>query len=108
MRYFAASDEHPTYAELGHMLRDAVGRRHVLILHVPLVGVWGLAALTAGAAHLLRRPFYLSLDKAREIAAGSWVCSAEAARRELGFAPGAPLRERLAETAAWYRAAGWL
>ncbi|MBN2022778.1 MAG: NAD-dependent epimerase/dehydratase family protein [Pirellulales bacterium] len=106
--YFAACGELPTFAELGRMLRDAVGRRRVLVLPIPLAGVRAAAAIVDAAAHTLRRPFYLNLDKAREIAAGSWTCSAAAARDELGFAPGVALAQRLAETAAWYREAGWL
>jgi len=106
--YFAACDEYPTYLELGRMLRDAVGKRRVLSVHVPRLAVWSVAAGVHAASRLVRRPFYLNLDKAREITAGSWTCSAEAARRELGFRPSAPLQQRLNETAEWYRSAGWL
>ncbi len=51
---------------------------------------------------------YMNLDKAREVTAGSWTCSPQRAVAELGFSPGASLLERLHQTAAWYREAGWL
>lgn len=106
--YFAACDEHPTYAELGRLLRDAVGRRVVLTLPLPMPVVWSAATIVDHSSHIIRRPLYLNLDKAREIAAGCWTCSAQAAKDQLGFVPGASLAERLRQTVAWYRKAGWL
>jgi hypothetical protein len=50
----------------------------------------------------------MNLDKAREITAGHWVCSAERAAAELGFHVGAALPQRLRQTAEWYRREGWL
>jgi nucleoside-diphosphate-sugar epimerase len=49
----------------------------------------------------------LNLDKIREAVAPGWECSDEKLRR-LGYQPGASLEDRFAETAAWYRAQGWL
>jgi dihydroflavonol-4-reductase len=106
--YFAAGDECPTWAELGRLLGQAVGRRWTLNVPVLRCAVWATAAVVDTAAHVVRRPFYLCCDKAREITAGSWVCSTQAARNELGFEVETPLVERLKETVAWYREAGWL
>ena len=39
-------------------------------------------------ATVRHRPPVINFDKVREIAAGSWLCSAQAARRELGFTVG--------------------
>ena len=68
--------------------------------------------MTAGGVELTmrirRRACYLNFDKAREIAAGSWACSPQKAAEQLGFRPAAPLPDRLCQTAAWYRSAGWL
>ncbi|MEM0313189.1 MAG: hypothetical protein QXQ41_01380, partial [Candidatus Bathyarchaeia archaeon] len=36
-------------------------------------------------AQLRRRPVVFHLDKAREALAGSWMCSAQKAREQLGF-----------------------
>ncbi|MCX7428938.1 MAG: NAD-dependent epimerase/dehydratase family protein [Planctomycetia bacterium] len=106
--YFAACREYPTYAELGRLLRDAVGRRVVLTVPVPMAGAWTVAAVVETLSRVIRRPLYLNLDKAREIAAGSWTCSPQAAIDQLGFAPDVSLAQRLRETVAWYRESGWL
>jgi hypothetical protein len=68
--------------------------------------------LIAGAATVMLkwrgRAMYLNLDKAREIAAGSWICSSQKAMAELGFCPTVPPLERLKATVDWYRAHDWL
>lgn len=104
---FFAAAEALTYAELGRQIAAALGRRRVLVLPVASAIIrWaGLAGQWAGI--LSRRPVYLNADKAREITAGSWVCSAEKARRQLGFSP-QPLTIRLRETVESYRRAGLL
>ena len=106
--YFAACDEYPTYAELGPMLRDAVGRRMVVRFPMPIWAIRAVAAGTETVSRVVRRPFYLNIDKAREIAAGSWVCSPQTAAEEVGFKPDFQLVELFRQTAAWYKKAGWL
>ena len=106
--YFGTNDEFPSWAELGKMVAKALDRRRVLIVPVARPCVWMVAAAVQGVSQVIRRPLYLNWDKAREITAGSWICSPEAAKTELGFTPEAPLAERLRQTAQWYRDAGWL
>lgn len=105
--YFAAGDEQPTYAELGHAIATAVGRKAV-VLSVPAM-VTRIVAATSGFAGRLRgTPSILSLDKAREATAGSWLCSPRKIQQELGFFPAASLQNRLSQTAQWYAEQGWL
>jgi nucleoside-diphosphate-sugar epimerase len=106
--YYAATDDHPTYGELGRLIADALGRRWRVVIPVAMPVVWGTAACGELTGQLRGRPVYLCIDKAREITAGSWACSAEKARRQLGFEPACPLSERLEQTVAWYRREGWL
>jgi nucleoside-diphosphate-sugar epimerase len=106
--YFAAGDEHPTWRELGRMIRDALGRRWHLMLPIAVPAIWIAGAVTEMAGWICRYPFYLKIDKVREVSAGSWTCSPEKAAEELGFSVAAPLAHRLGQTARWYRDAGWL
>ena len=106
--YFATCDETPTYAELGRMIGEAIGRNHVHILHNPKPAVWCIAALNEVASQLRRRPHILGVDKAREATAGSWACDGSALRRDTAFAPAYSLQQRLAQTARWYTQQGWL
>jgi nucleoside-diphosphate-sugar epimerase len=106
--YFVADEQSPTSPEFGAMIGQALGRTKTRIVRIPMPVVWSAALGVEVAVRISRRTRFLNLDKTREIAAGSWTCSAEKARRKLGFHPAAPLSERLRQTVAWYRRFGWL
>ncbi|WP_047814166.1 NAD-dependent epimerase/dehydratase family protein [Rhodopirellula islandica] len=107
-RYFVAADESPTYAELGQMVGQALGRDHVRVLHNPKSAVWAIAAINEFASQVRRRAHILGLDKAREATAGSWICSGRSFEQDTGFRPGCDLQARLDQTARWYIEQGWL
>lgn len=106
--YFATSDETPTYAELGQMIGEAVGRERVRIIRNPKPAIWAIAAINEIASQIRRRPHILGVDKAREATAGSWACDGSALHRDTGFVPACTLKQRLAQTARWYCDQGWL
>ena len=106
--YFAASEQDLTYAELGRMIGQALGRRRTRIVRTGRCAVWTIAYLATLLSRLRGRLWYFDLDKAREARAGSWTCSATSATRDLGFAVAAPLSQRFHQTAQWYLDNGWL
>ena len=107
--YYAAAEPTLDYAGIGRMVATAMERGRLRVLHLPRL----LTLAMAGVPQLLssalgRPPSIVNLDKAREGFAGSWVCSAEKAQRQLGFSPSAPLADRMRQTASWYQERGWL
>jgi nucleoside-diphosphate-sugar epimerase len=106
--YFACSDQHPTYAELGRMTADAVERRHVFLFHLAEPLPWVVAGVTQVIASLVRQASVVNLDKMRETIQPSWAASPQAIREQLGFAEPHSLQQRLCQTAAWYREQGWI
>jgi nucleoside-diphosphate-sugar epimerase len=106
--YFAACEEDPTYADLGRMTAESMGRRLVVVVPTATPLVWMVAVAGEAISRMRHDPLFMNLDKAREITAGHWLCSAQAAAAELGFTVAAPLFERLRQTAAWYREEKWL
>ena len=98
--YLAAAREAPEFGELGKVLE-----RDVKVLRLPDAVTWAAGALGELWARVFDDETLVSLDKAREARSGSWYCTAEKARSELGFAP-PPLQDRLAQTASWYREQG--
>ena len=106
--YFAACEEDVVYDDLGYLIGTVLGRRRVFPLRVGKPAVWVVAAVVETVSQIMRRPLYLHIDKAREITAGSWICSPRSAAEDLGFTGKAPLVERLRQTAQWYRSEGWL
>jgi dihydroflavonol-4-reductase len=103
--YFAADEQTPTARELWGLLGGVVGRR-VRVVPVPRAAI-RVAGVLAEVAGRLGGPSLWSRDKAIEATAGNWTCS-PAKARGLGWAPAKGLQDRLADTAAWYRATGAL
>ena len=106
--YFIAADEQLTFVELGRMVARAVGRPRAWKIRLPIATLWLAGTLGETLGQLTRRPRYMCLDRAREVSAGHWACSAEKARRDLNFIPAASLEQRIQQTAQWYRDQGWL
>jgi dihydroflavonol-4-reductase len=106
--YFAAAEEDPTYDDLGRMIGVTVGRRRVATIHCAATFVWIIAGCGDLVSRLRGQTTPLNLDKAWEMTAGSWTCSAHRAEEELGFDVAAPLADRLRQTTDWYRRQGWL
>ncbi len=106
--YLIAGPERPTFPELGRLVGASVGRRRILVIRVPDPLVWPivscaeLISLARGRAPLVCR------DKAREALAADWTCSPARAAADLDFKPTIGLRQRLEQTAEWYRREGWL
>lgn len=105
--YFAACEIDPVYDDLGRMIGQALNRR-VFPLHLAVPLVWMVSAGVEAISHIERRPLYLHIDKAREITAGSWICSSRAARDDFGFQVTASIEDRLRQTIEWYRREGWM
>jgi nucleoside-diphosphate-sugar epimerase len=106
--YFIATDDHPTYAQLGEAIAAALGKNRVTVVNLPgpLVRCIGLCG--DAITWIRRRPTWINSDKMTEALAGSWMCSSAKAHADLGWHPAAPLADRLKETAHGYRQAGWL
>lgn len=106
--YFAVAPEYPSYAEFGRMAGQLIRRPYVLVLPFPGPLPWVVGGIGQALATIRRQADELNLDKIQEALAPSWACSAEAAQRDLAFAPPKSLQERLAETVNWYQQERWL
>ena len=105
--YFVADAE--SY-ELSDVLRriGAAGGTRGRVVPLPEAVVRLVGVLAEEVAHARGQVPLFSRDKVREFLAPGWECDASRARSELGWAPARTLDAGLAETAAWYREAGWL
>lgn len=105
--YFAAAPESFSFADLGTAIGRAMGKRPWRIpVAFPLL--WGIAFFNELKGRLVGREQYLNVDKLKEATAGSWWCSSEKMKTELGFEPEVPIAERLKQIVTGYRALGWL
>lgn len=101
---------HPTPvtgAGLLDAIQAAIGRRaRVISIPMPLTYAAAIAADVAG--RIMRKPMPLNLWRYAELAAEGFVCRVDRMRDELGVTARVSLLEGMAQTAAWYREAGWL
>jgi dihydroflavonol-4-reductase len=105
--YHVAEAARYPWSEVLDKVAAAVGRRAVTV-RVPGAAVRTAAAVSETLARVSGRAVIFDRDKARELLAPGWTCETTAARQDFGFEASIPLAEGLRETAAWYRANGWL
>jgi nucleoside-diphosphate-sugar epimerase len=96
-----------TLDEILSIIADAVGRRTIRV-PVPLAAVAVVAAANELAGAITGRPPFIGWRKLGEARHPCWVVSDRRAREELGYRPAIAAPRGMAETAAWYRAEGWL
>jgi nucleoside-diphosphate-sugar epimerase len=106
--YFVAGNERPTFADLGRLIGEAMGRRATRVIRVPSPLVWPIATCSELIGKIRGQAPLINRDKVREALAEDWTCSPAKAIADLAFAPQASLPDRLRQTAAWYRTEGWL
>jgi nucleoside-diphosphate-sugar epimerase len=106
--YYVAADETPTYAEIGNYLAAALGIAEFRTISTPVAALRLAAFVGECLGRVTGKAPFLNVGKVREASAGSWVCCTRSARDDFDFAAAAPLADRFAATADWYRRQGWL
>jgi nucleoside-diphosphate-sugar epimerase len=106
--YYLAYDQHPSYDELGKIIASSLGRSTVRLIRVPPPLTWVIATIYEIGARIRRKPSIVNFDKARDGFAGSWACTGDKAKEQLGFKPEFTLEQRMHQTAQWYLDNGWL
>lgn len=101
--YFVSQTEHPTFMEMGRLFGKALGRKFTLILPATPFVLWTICVGMEFRAKFTGKLSMLNYDKFREICAGSWSCSAEKARNQLGFRNHHSLLEQIQSTVLWLR-----
>lgn len=96
--YFVAFDDQPTYAEFGQLIGEAYGRRFVAKIPIPDMLTTSIAGVNDLLSRLRGKPNIFGKDKAREIKAGSWICSTDKIKSDLHFEPADSLRVSLRKT----------
>jgi nucleoside-diphosphate-sugar epimerase len=105
--YHVAEPRAYRWEEVAGLFGQALGKR-VRTMRIPQALISTAAAVSEVAAGALGRSTVFNREKARELLAPGWLCETEALRHEVGFTPEITLAEGLIQTAAWYRAEGWL
>jgi nucleoside-diphosphate-sugar epimerase len=105
--YFLAEDRAYSWREISDTIAASLGKRP-LKLPVPISMARFSALLSEAGAWAARKPTQFTRQKVAEMSKRYWTVSAEAARRDFGFACEYDLARGIGETAKWYRKNGWL
>jgi dihydroflavonol-4-reductase len=104
--YFASSYE-ISYRQLAEIIARALDKRplHIAVPDavLSLIALWSKAQ-----ARLTAKTPLLNDQRIIDMRQAYWLCSAEKARRELGYAPRLDLETAVQETAEWYLENGWM
>ncbi len=105
--FFVAEEKSYDWREMSDLIATALGKRTVRVV-VPEGLLPVIAAVAGLQARLTGQPPLLNDQKLIELRQRYWMCSAEKARRELGFEAQYDLVTGVYLTAQWYRENRWL
>jgi nucleoside-diphosphate-sugar epimerase len=106
--YYVALDAQPSFVELADLAASIQGRPAVRTMRIPAFLCWLAAGVNGLRTRLTGRTHWLNPDKLREALAGSWVCSPDKAKHELGFSCRTDLAAGFRIIYEWYRYQGLL
>ncbi len=104
--YFFTDGAPWSWFDFGCLIARALGKKP-LQLRIPLFVVRAIAHAAGFITTITGKSGILSREKIEEMIR-SWVVSDARARTELGYSPRFSTEQGIAETATWYRQAGWI
>ena len=105
--YCLGHPEPVTWHAFARAVGRALGRRPVLV-SVPAPVAWLVALGAETCARLRSAAAVVNRERVREMTQERWVCDPSRAMSEIGFRPEYHVARGVAETATWYREAGWI
>ncbi|MGK0390782.1 MAG: dihydroflavonol-4-reductase [Maribacter sp.] len=105
--YFFESDRILEWEQIGRETAALLSCRAIK-LAVPHFVVYLVAGLGELMSIFQKRAPTLNLEKAKELTQEAWTCSAEKAKKELGYQPKTSYKEGFRITLEWYQKEGWI
>lgn len=105
--YFIASEQQYTWREVNDLTADII-RKKGLTIRLPHAVVYTVAGLSEFFSMFRSKPSVLNWEKGRDMVQAHWTCSAEKAKRELGYRQKISLEDGIRDTVEWYRREGWM
>ena len=106
--YFVADGDVYTDSEFNRIVKEALHKKVVIRLKVPLWLVKPAAYVSEKIASMQGRATTFNTDKYRIMKQRNWTCDITPLQRELNFVPDFRLKEGVEKTIAWYKNEGWL
>ncbi len=92
-----------TQAEFRKIVADALGRKTVIPVRLPLWAVKVVSAVAQKVGLFTGKPSTLNLDKYKIMKQRNWRCTTDAAQNDFGFTAPTSLRTGIARTVDAYR-----
>jgi len=105
--YFVSDGKAYSWEELSAFIGQSL-KRSYLTFKVPMGIVKMVAILGEVVEKFTGKASMLNVDKVKEAAFPSWVCSNKRICQELGFTPGFEIQRGIENTIQFYHSAGWL
>jgi nucleoside-diphosphate-sugar epimerase len=106
--YFVADGELYTDREFNAIVQQALEKKHVIRLKIPLLLVKPAAFISEKIAALFGKTATFNSDKYLIMKQRNWSCDTAPLTRDIGFRPRWKLKEGVQQTVAWYKKEGWL
>lgn len=106
--YFVADGDVYTDGEYTALVKEVMGKKHVLSLKIPLVILKVVSYVAEYISKITKSPSTLNRDKYKIMKQRNWECDIEPLRVELGFNAKYSLKRGLEESFQWYKEQGWL
>jgi nucleoside-diphosphate-sugar epimerase len=99
-----------TYSDATYtqMAKQALGKKHVLKLRVPLTVLKTISWLAELFSKITKKPSTLNLDKYKIMKRRDWTCDISPIMQDLGFSAEYDLERGIRECVTWYVDQGWL
>lgn len=106
--YNIAEPRSYTQKEFRRLSMEAMGKRMVFPMRMPLWAVKGVSAVAEKWGVARMKPSTLNSDKFRIMKQRNWRADVSKAERDFGFRASTDLREGIRKSVEWYRKEGWL
>ena len=106
--YFVADGDVYTDKEYTTLIKEAIGRKHVLSIRVPLSILKLVSIAAESLSKITNKPSTLNRDKYIIMKQRNWECDIYPLIRDLDFKPQYNLKKGLQESVKWYKDNNWL
>jgi len=106
--YFVSDGDVYTDKEYTRLVKETIGKKHVLSLKVPLWLLKGISAIAESISKLTKKPSTLNRDKYKIMKQRNWECDIVPLAEDLGFSPKYNLQKGLEKSVEWYKDNKWL
>jgi nucleoside-diphosphate-sugar epimerase len=106
--YFVADGKAYSGKQYTALVKQALGKKHVLSLKVPLAILKLVSIISEDISKITKKPSTLNRDKYNIMKQRNWICDIEPLKKDLGFEPEYDLSKGLEESVSWYRENNWL